>query len=230
MSCSAAQMILLSCILWFGFVVQWTLVETVQLTTCEQQCVRNIITIWVLRCVPVEWIYTTWEIALVQLHTKLPIVFVQFWVQGLALLALHSSTSADRMESHLQPLNQHNVFVHIRTCAISHVRVQCKSTHTGTHLNTHIGWSDVTNTLLFADVVNWTVSTRVHCTTKPNHKIHDNRIIWAALHDMPLLFVFAWATCFRLMQELQVHVFHYSACSFSYFSDVLTYTWSHVWL
>ena len=43
-------------------------------------------------------------------------------------------------------------------------------------------------------------------------------------------FVFAWATCFRLMQELQVHVFHYSACSFSYFSDVLTYTWSHVWL
>ena len=106
---------------------------------CEQQCVRNItssnMSIEVCSCMS--------GFTLVQLHTKLPIVFVQFWVQGLALLALHSSTSADRMESHLQPLNQHNVFVHIRTCAISHVRVQCKSTHTGTHLNTHIGWSDV---------------------------------------------------------------------------------------
>ena len=75
MSCSAAQMILLSCILWFGFVVQWTLVETVQLTTSANSnvFVTSLHPIWVLRCVPV-WVdlhwTRTWEIAQVRICTN----------------------------------------------------------------------------------------------------------------------------------------------------------------
>ena len=195
MSCSAAQMILLSCILWFGFVVQWTLVETVQLTTSANSnvFVTWLHPIWVLRCVPV-WVdlhwTRTWEIAQVRICTN-----TLCWSNGCKCDSILSADVDECSASNANPCTQNctntiGSFVCSCTSAISHVRVQCKSTHTGTHLNTHIGWSDVTNTLLFADVVNWTVSTRVHCTTKPNHKIHDNRIIWAALHDMPLLFFF----------------------------------------